>query len=165
METIIFYVLKVSNIYCPLISWNISFNVSTNISFKFILFPNIILHSFNTLQFPCQYCQFCHKCHYQLILENLDYFGRHRQPVFQTLTTASCSSLYFNPFPKSGEQPGSDESTIGFCFCGIRLEQESPPAWTQEAYRPPCRKYSLCCFVSGGWYPHPVWWGGGCPHP
>ena len=25
------------------------------------------------------------------------------------------------------------------------LRQESPPAWTQEAYRPPCRKYSLCC--------------------
>ena len=24
-------------------------------------------------------------------------------------------------------------------------EQESPPAWTQEAYRPPCSKYSLCC--------------------
>ena len=24
-------------------------------------------------------------------------------------------------------------------------KQESPPAWTQEAYRPPCSKYSLCC--------------------
>ena len=23
--------------------------------------------------------------------------------------------------------------------------QESPPAWTQEAYRPLCSKYSLCC--------------------
>ena len=25
------------------------------------------------------------------------------------------------------------------------LEQESPPAWTQEAYRPPCSEYSFCC--------------------
>ena len=24
-------------------------------------------------------------------------------------------------------------------------KQESPPAWTQEAYRPPCSKHSLCC--------------------
>ena len=27
----------------------------------------------------------------------------------------------------------------------IKFQQESPPAWTQEAYRPPCSKYSLCC--------------------
>ena len=27
----------------------------------------------------------------------------------------------------------------------LQMTQESPPAWTQEAYRPPCRKYSLCC--------------------
>ena len=25
------------------------------------------------------------------------------------------------------------------------IKQESPPAWTQEAYRPPCSEYSLCC--------------------
>ena len=25
------------------------------------------------------------------------------------------------------------------------MRQESPPAWTQEAYRPLCSKYSLCC--------------------
>ena len=25
------------------------------------------------------------------------------------------------------------------------LQQESPPAWTQEAYHPPCSKYFLCC--------------------
>ena len=31
--------------------------------------------------------------------------------------------------------------------------QESPPAWTQEGYRPPCSKYSLCFSVS--------LWGGG----
>ena len=30
--------------------------------------------------------------------------------------------------------------------------QESPPAWTQEAYRPPCSKYSLCC---PNWVPPP----------
>ena len=26
-----------------------------------------------------------------------------------------------------------------------KWEQESPPAWTQEAYRPPCSEYSFCC--------------------
>ena len=26
-----------------------------------------------------------------------------------------------------------------------RIQQESPPAWTQEAYRPPCSEYSFCC--------------------
>ena len=25
------------------------------------------------------------------------------------------------------------------------IKQERPPAWTQEAYRPLCSKYSLCC--------------------
>ena len=27
----------------------------------------------------------------------------------------------------------------------IIITQESPPAWTQEAYRPPRSKYTLCC--------------------
>ena len=27
----------------------------------------------------------------------------------------------------------------------LEIKQESPPAWTQEAYHPPCSKYSLCC--------------------
>ena len=26
-----------------------------------------------------------------------------------------------------------------------QCKQESPPAWTQEAYRPPCSEYSFCC--------------------
>ena len=30
------------------------------------------------------------------------------------------------------------------------LKQESPPAWTQEAYLPPRSKYTLCCFGRGG---------------
>ena len=30
--------------------------------------------------------------------------------------------------------------------------QESPPAWTQEAYRPPCSEYSFCC---PNWVPPP----------
>ena len=41
--------------------------------------------------------------------------------------------------------------------------QESPSAWTQEAYRPPCNKYSLCC---PNWVPpppHPDQAGGGVP--
>ena len=37
----------------------------------------------------------------------------------------------------SKRQNGSNNRTL--------FEQESPPAWTQEAYRPPCSKYSLCC--------------------
>ena len=36
-----------------------------------------------------------------------------------------------------------------------RYKQESPPVWTQEAYRPPHSTYLLCCSVS--------WWGGGYP--
>ena len=32
------------------------------------------------------------------------------------------------------------------------FKQDSPPAWTQEAYRPPCSKYSLCC---PNWVPPP----------
>ena len=41
-------------------------------------------------------------------------------------------------------------------------QQESSPAWTQEAYRPPCSKWLLCCSVSWqGGYPHPVPIGGG----
>ena len=30
------------------------------------------------------------------------------------------------------------------------IKQESPPAWTQEAYRPPRNKYMLCCSCWGG---------------
>ena len=47
------------------------------------------------------------------------------------------------------------------------IKQESPPAWTQEAYRPPCSKYSFCCQDLAGrgytarWY-LPIWtWLGG----
>ena len=36
----------------------------------------------------------------------------------------------------------------------IIFKQESPPAWTQEAYRPPHSKCLLCCSVWGG-VPHP----------
>ena len=40
-----------------------------------------------------------------------------------------------------------------------RNQQESPPAWTQEAYRPSCSKCSLCRWGGGG-YPIQLWWGG-----
>ena len=55
-------------------------------------------------------------------------------------------------------------------MCGIILfKQESPPAWTQEAYRPPCSEYSFCCPTrvpppgGGTWpgYPPPPPRGGG----
>ena len=45
-------------------------------------------------------------------------------------------------------------------------QQESPPAWTQEAYRPRRIKYSICYPVRGevpppslGYPPGQVWWG------
>ena len=40
--------------------------------------------------------------------------------------------------------------------------QESPPAWTQEAYRPPCSEYSFCCptWVPPLGYPVRYPWGG-----
>ena len=41
------------------------------------------------------------------------------------------------------------------------LKTRSPPAWTQEAYRPPRIKNSICCPILG--VPHP--WLGGIPHP
>ena len=59
-------------------------------------------------------------------------------------------------------------------FCQNKTKQESPPAWTQEAYRPPCIEYSFCCPI---WVAPPSWpgWGGvtwpgyppkaGHPHP
>ena len=31
------------------------------------------------------------------------------------------------------------------------MKQESPPAWTQEAYRPPCSEYSFCPGRGGTW--------------
>ena len=34
--------------------------------------------------------------------------------------------------------------------CNLILKQESPPAWTQEAYRPPCSEYSFCPGRGGG---------------
>ena len=43
-------------------------------------------------------------------------------------------------------------------------EQESPPAWTQEAYRPRRIKHSICCPIRGGYLPWPggylPWLGG-----
>ena len=41
------------------------------------------------------------------------------------------------------------------------VQQESPPAWTQEAYRPPCSEYSFCY---PNWVPPPILtWPGGYP--
>ena len=43
-------------------------------------------------------------------------------------------------------------------------KQESPPVWTQEAYHPPCSKYSLCCSTwvppQAGYPPILTWLGG-----
>ena len=40
-------------------------------------------------------------------------------------------------------------------------QNKVPPAWTQEAYRPPRSKYSLCCSVLGGGGRPQSWLGGG----
>ena len=65
-------------------------------------------------------------------------------------------------------------------FGDIQNKQESPPAWTQEAYRPRHIKYSICYPVRGGVHPpvevtptigvtpSQVWWGylrWGTPQP
>ena len=39
-------------------------------------------------------------------------------------------------------------------------QEENPPAWTQEAYRPSRSKCSLCCSISWQGVPHPVLDGG-----
>ena len=39
--------------------------------------------------------------------------------------------------------------------CGNNVKQESPPAWTQEAYCPPCSEYSFCCPILA--HPPPRW--------
>ena len=44
---------------------------------------------------------------------------------------------------------------VGSFRVSLVIEQESPPAWTQEAYRPPCSKYSLCCSIFAD--PPPGW--------
>ena len=73
------------------------------------------------------------------------------------------------------------QGKIGKRLCtpthNIRVEQDSPPEWTQEAYQPPLIKYSMCCPVGGGgvsWAAAPLAvvppvlsWPGGTPggHP
>ena len=62
-----------------------------------------------------------------------------------------------------------DSCLVTKCFY-FKYQQESPPAWTQEAYHPPCSKYSLCCPILADppppladWppprqdWPHPSW--------
>ena len=39
--------------------------------------------------------------------------------------------------------------------CNFNKIQESPPAWTQEAYCPPCSEYSFCCPILAD--PPPSW--------
>ena len=49
--------------------------------------------------------------------------------------------------------------TAEMCIMNLtRKEQESPPAWTQEAYHPPCSEYSFCC---PNWVPPWPGWGRG----
>ena len=54
-------------------------------------------------------------------------------------------------------------------FCTNITKQESPPAWTQEAYRPPCSEYYFCCPTRvpppGGYLTRVPPPGGGYPDP
>ena len=44
-----------------------------------------------------------------------------------------------------------NSETISACWkIWFYLKLESPPAWTQETYRPRRIKYSICCLVPGG---------------
>ena len=40
--------------------------------------------------------------------------------------------------------------TVKHLILSLVIEKESPPAWTQEAYRPRRIKYSICCPIPGG---------------
>ena len=59
--------------------------------------------------------------------------------------------------------PGGGPLTFWTQFLAEQnCKQESPPAWTQEAYRPPCSEYSFCCPTrvpppggGGTWPGHP----------
>ena len=67
---------------------------------------------------------------------------------FLMQSTASCNSTI--------EQSVFADPMFFFHFRAVLgeswLKQESPPAWTQEAYRPPCSEYSFCCPT---WVPPP----------
>ena len=60
------------------------------------------------------------------------------------------------PLPSTLHSPNVRQIHEHSCIKPVK-QQESPPAWTQEAYRPLCSKYSLCC---PNWVPPP---GGGYP--
>ena len=91
------------------------------------------------------------------------------------------SIIMFPLFPKRTTfivSCGRERWTVCLWF-KISLKQESPPAWTQEAYRPPRGKHTLCCsgggrggtYSGGGYLPwlggtypgggYLPWWGGG----
>ena len=52
--------------------------------------------------------------------------------------TSSFKKIKYKRIIAASRKPFSVWNRI---FC----KQESPPAWTQEAYRPPCSEYSFCC--------------------
>ena len=79
-----------------------------------------------------------------------------------------CPCFWINKF-----QPIHRERSYLLQEC-YYCQQESPPAWTQEAYRPPCSEYSFCCPTRvpprGGYLTQVPPWGvrvppGGVPDP
>ena len=69
-----------------------------------------------------------------------------------------CSSVFLNAWRHS-HFTSANCVVISFdvpSYLNTKVEQESPPAWTQEAFRPPCIKYSSAVPSGGRGYPHLV---------
>ena len=60
--------------------------------------------------------------------------------------------------PEGG--PIQKPTIFGKLFSTLAWKQESPPAWTQEAYCLLHSKHTPCCSGGGGYLP---WWGEGVP--
>ena len=105
----------------------------------------------------------------------------------ENISTMFCGTVWH----KIGDFKPNLSQTIRLNWIDNSLNQEGPPGWTQEAYRPPCSEYSFCCpnwvppwqgtprpDLAGGrgyptWVPPLTWPGGyptwvppaGYPHP
>ena len=102
---------------------------------------NILQKSFHTLRYSLSTCgRVTHRHHL------LDYFAKRSRRL---------GNVFFLLKRKLVPIPQLSES---------KTEQESPPAWTQEAYRQRRIKYSIC-YLRWGTPPGQVWWEGGGGNP
>ena len=107
--------------------------------------------------------------------------ARIKKILISLLSVQQFKSILLRFSWEENEQQERTSLGPGFPWCSyLYSSQKSPPAWTQEAYRPLRSKYSLCCPISGGkgtpvltggrggWYPSlargvPQSWPGGTP--